>query len=314
MGVWLDRLAEPNLCPSSTACILPPLPFRLAHEQGMLEEREQQQAAVARLRQQLADREAQVDELHQQLRQLHADLAAASEGLQATAASHSVAAEGAAARLEAAGRCTQQLVQAVRLLLETLAQLGSAVAAAAGRQPVHDTSSQVGQRGVNSDKKCPFSVVAHPCRRPCCLSSAAYTPASIRRRTQRRLRQRPATLLAWWAWMQTTLLLCCCLGPASRAVLPASWSRQRSRHGRRSSRRRRNLRQAAGRMTGVPPFWQRLPHCRSGVHRFMRRWQERLSRAAPSVRCPLGRRCRICRSVRHIGQSRLRQAGWRQPL
>lgn len=147
MGVRLGRLSEPNLRPSSTACILLSLSFRLAHEQGMLEEREQHQAAVARLRQQLADQEAQVDELHQQLRQLHADLAAASEGLQATAASHSVAAEGAAARLEAAGRCTQQLVQAVRLLLETLAQLGSAVAAAAGRQPVQDTSSQVGQKG-----------------------------------------------------------------------------------------------------------------------------------------------------------------------
>ncbi|PRW61371.1 leucine-rich repeat containing [Chlorella sorokiniana] len=113
---------------------------RLAHEQGVLEERGQQQAALSRLSQQLTDREAQVDELHQQLRQLHSELAAASAGLQATAASHSAAAEGAAARLEHAGRCTQQLAQAVRLLLETLAQLGSAVAAAADRAGGCDTS------------------------------------------------------------------------------------------------------------------------------------------------------------------------------
>lgn len=196
VGMRLDRLFEPKLCPSSTACVLLSLSFRLAHEQGMLEEREQQQAAVARLVQQLADREAQVDELHQQLRQLYAELAAASEGVQASAASHSAAAEGAAARLEAAGRCTQLLVQAVRLLLETLAQLGSAVAAAAGRQPVHDTSLQVGRKGLVGTE----TVVLQPC----CLHGAAYTPSSMRRQTLRRLRQQPAALLAWWAWMQTT--------------------------------------------------------------------------------------------------------------
>ena len=73
-------------CSAYTA---PPAACRLAHEQGVLEERGQQQAAIARLSQQLAEREAQVEALHQQLRQVHAELAAASAGLQATAASHS---------------------------------------------------------------------------------------------------------------------------------------------------------------------------------------------------------------------------------
>ena len=131
-------------CSAYTA---PPAACRLAHEQGVLEERGQQQAAIARLSQQLAEREAQVEALHQQLRQVHAELAAASAGLQATAASHSAAAEGAAARLEHAGRCTQQLAQAVRLLLETLVQLGAAAAAAADQEAAQD-DSQVGQEGV----------------------------------------------------------------------------------------------------------------------------------------------------------------------
>lgn len=116
---------------------------RLAHQQGVLEERETQQAAVRQLSQQLAEREAHVQELHSQLKQMHSELSAASDGLQATAASHTAAAEGAAARLEAAGRCAQQLMAAVRLLLEMLEELGAAVAAAADREAC---DAQVGRR------------------------------------------------------------------------------------------------------------------------------------------------------------------------
>lgn len=110
-------------------------------QQGAAQERQQAAAALQQLGQQLADRDAQVAQLHAELQSVHQELASASAGLQAAAASHSANAEGAAARLEQAGQCTHQLTQAVALLLETLVQLGSAVAAAADQQTAAASSA-----------------------------------------------------------------------------------------------------------------------------------------------------------------------------
>jgi hypothetical protein len=74
--------------------------------------------------------------------QVHTELAAASAGLQAAAASHSADAAGAAARLDAAGLCAQQLLGGAKQLLETLAQLGAAVAAATEREAAWQGASQ----------------------------------------------------------------------------------------------------------------------------------------------------------------------------
>jgi hypothetical protein len=74
--------------------------------------------------------------------QVHQELAAASAGLQAAAASHSAEAADAAAQLDAAGLCAQQLLGAVKQLLETLAQLGAAAAAAADREAAWQGDSQ----------------------------------------------------------------------------------------------------------------------------------------------------------------------------
>lgn len=113
-------------------------PCRLAHQQGVLEEREQQQAVLQRLGQQLAERDAQLSELHRQLQGLQQELGSATSSLQAAAAGHAAEAQGTAARLEQAGRCARQLLDALRLVLETLQQMGGAVAAAAAQASAGD--------------------------------------------------------------------------------------------------------------------------------------------------------------------------------
>lgn len=104
---------------------------RLAHQQGVLQEREQQQAALQRLGQQLAERDAQLADLHGQLRGLQQELGTATSSLQAAAAGHAAEVQGTAVRLEQAGRCARQLLDALRLVLETVQQMGAAVAVAA---------------------------------------------------------------------------------------------------------------------------------------------------------------------------------------
>ena len=74
--------------------------------------------------------------------QVHQELAAASAGLQEAADSHSAEAAGAAARVGAAGLCAQQLLAAIKQLLEMLTQLGAAVAAAAEREAAWQGDSQ----------------------------------------------------------------------------------------------------------------------------------------------------------------------------
>lgn len=49
---------------------MPVTACRLAHQQGVLEEREQQELAVGQLSRRLADREGQVAHLHQQLQEV----------------------------------------------------------------------------------------------------------------------------------------------------------------------------------------------------------------------------------------------------
>lgn len=206
---WLCDASRLAPCPLLPGRLPPPSTPRLAHQQGALEGREQQQAAIMRLGQQLADRDAQVAELHQKLRQVHAELAAASAGLQATAASQSAAAEGAAAQLEEAGSCTRQLAQAVQLLLEMLAQLGG-TAAAAAEQEAARSGSQVGLNGKLGAAYQAEAVLvdqSHPI--PC----YAPRPCVPCRRTPMQLQQRPAAWRAWWAWMPKTLHRCCCLRP-----------------------------------------------------------------------------------------------------
>lgn len=104
---------------------------RLARQQAMLEERQVQEVELRRLDQELAQRDAQLADLHQQLQQMHRELTAATSGLQAATARRAAEADGSATRLAEARQCVQQLAHTVRLLLGTLAQLGTAAAAAA---------------------------------------------------------------------------------------------------------------------------------------------------------------------------------------
>jgi len=116
---------------------------RQARQQGVLEGRQRQEAELAQLDQELAQRDAMISDLHDQLRQMQMELAASLAALPAAAASHSAEAAGAMTRLAAAGRCVQQLVQIVRLLLDTLLQLGAAVAAGVDRGSTSQAEAQV---------------------------------------------------------------------------------------------------------------------------------------------------------------------------